>query len=189
MEQEITWMRCLIIGISVVIPLLFSQCVPGTVDVPIDAEFLYVNNTREDVVFLGVLNVHDNNIFPTYVRNPSDTCGTPSYICDYTLEAQDSVTFIKTSDGGGDDSPLGNCCQGLLSSLFISDISLIYADTLCMKLPVDSRMGRNLEEEGPHLIENYQSKDFQNKSYPHYQFRYEFNEEFFKEAKPGSNDE
>ena len=39
MEQEITWMRCLIIGISVVIPLLFSQCVPGTVDVPIDAEF------------------------------------------------------------------------------------------------------------------------------------------------------
>ncbi len=51
MEQKITWMHCLIFGISIFILLSFSKC--GDVDYRVRADFIYINETVHTIEIIS----------------------------------------------------------------------------------------------------------------------------------------
>ncbi len=155
MEHKITWMRYLVIGISLPTIILLASC---RKEYTVQVDFIYINETPYGVSYNYI--ALDN----------SDTINL------FKLEAETQKIIVVGGDGGADKNPnIETCCEGYLDDLQGHGFAIlvIFDDLKCITYE---------EGEGPtttNILNGYEKRVVAER---HFEFTYRFTEEQFNDA-------
>ncbi len=93
MQQKGTWMRCLLIGISILI-ISLSGCGEGETEYRLDTEFVFVNESSRAITFT-IISQREGKTKVSLAPNEKDT-------------------VLLLASGGFENPNPDSCCQGLL---------------------------------------------------------------------------
>jgi len=117
MQRKRTWMRCLLIGISLLI-ISLSGCGEGEVEYRIDNEFVFINESNSTITFT-ILNRRNADIRT-----------------EVSLAPNEKDTVLLLASGGAKHPNPDSCCQGLLHAVLDGsdrgNIRLRFDDKACL---------------------------------------------------------